>query len=122
MRDFVASSQAFIAKAGIVFEQRCPYIERHRAPLCVLLTHVQKPAFISRKDCLKYVIKRTFFCVVSFTREIYYCYLIKTNLLQQILLIDTGSYIKYSTILFNTCSLFLLEEVHKAENHSYSNQ
>ena len=38
------SSQAF-ANAGIACEQWCLYIERHPAPLCVLLTHVCKPAF-----------------------------------------------------------------------------
>ena len=33
-------ARRLIAKAGIACEQWCPYIERHRAPLCVLLTHV----------------------------------------------------------------------------------
>ena len=46
MCDFVASTQAFVAKAGIDCDHWCPYIERHRAPSCVLLTHVWKPAFI----------------------------------------------------------------------------
>ena len=40
--EFVASSQAFIAKAGIDCDHWCPYIVRHRVPLCVLLTHVWK--------------------------------------------------------------------------------
>ena len=43
MCDFVASTHAFIAKAGIACEHWCPYIVKHRAPLCVLLTHVWKP-------------------------------------------------------------------------------
>ena len=43
MRDFVASSQAFVAKAVIACDHWCPYILRHRALLCVLLTHVWKP-------------------------------------------------------------------------------
>ena len=45
MCDFVASMQASIAKAAIVSEQWCSYIERHGAPLCVVITHVWKPAF-----------------------------------------------------------------------------
>ena len=36
----------FVAKAGIACEHWCPIIERHRAPLYVLLTHVWKPAFM----------------------------------------------------------------------------
>ena len=44
--DFVASTQAFVAKAGIACEHWCPYIVRHRAPLCVLLTHVWKSVLI----------------------------------------------------------------------------
>ena len=43
MCDFVASSQAFVAKAVIACDYWCPYILRHRALLCVLLTHVWKP-------------------------------------------------------------------------------
>ena len=43
MCDFVASTQAFIAKAGIACDHWCPYILRHRALWCVLLTHVWKP-------------------------------------------------------------------------------
>ena len=39
------SSKAFVAKAGIACELRCPYIVRHRTSLCVLLTNVQKPGF-----------------------------------------------------------------------------
>ena len=46
MCDFVASSHAFIAKAGTACEHWCTYIERHRAPSCVLLTHVWKPPFM----------------------------------------------------------------------------
>ena len=34
--DCAASTQAFIAKAGISFEQWCPYIGRHGAPLWVV--------------------------------------------------------------------------------------
>ena len=49
MCDFFASTQAFVAKAGIVCEWWCSYIERHRVPLYVLLTHVWKPVF---KECL----------------------------------------------------------------------
>ena len=45
MCDFVASSQAFAAKAVIACDHWCPYIVRHRALLCVLLTHVWKPGF-----------------------------------------------------------------------------
>ena len=45
MCDFVASSQAFVAKAGIDCDHWCPYILRHRALMCVLLTHVWKPGF-----------------------------------------------------------------------------
>ena len=45
MRDFVASTQAFIAEVGIACEHWCSYIKRHRTLLCVLLTHVWKPAF-----------------------------------------------------------------------------
>ena len=45
MCDFVASSQAFVAKAEIACDHWCPYILRHRAPLCILLTHVWKPGF-----------------------------------------------------------------------------
>ena len=41
--DFVASSPVFVAKAVIACEHWCPYIVRHRAPLCILLTHVWKP-------------------------------------------------------------------------------
>ena len=37
---FVASTQAFVAKAEIACEHWCLYIERHRALLRVLLTHV----------------------------------------------------------------------------------
>ena len=44
--NFFASSHAFIAKAGIACEHWCPYIKRHRAPLCVLLTHVRKRASV----------------------------------------------------------------------------
>ena len=44
--DFAASTQAFIVKAGTACEHWCPYIERRRALLCVLLTHVWKPGFI----------------------------------------------------------------------------
>ena len=43
MCDFVATSQAFVAKVVIVCVHWCPHIVRHRAPLCVLLTHVWKP-------------------------------------------------------------------------------
>ena len=32
MCDYVASSQAFVGKAGIAWEHWCPYIVRHRAP------------------------------------------------------------------------------------------
>ena len=46
MCDFVASTQAFIAKAGIACDHWCPYILRHRALLCVPLTHVWKLAFM----------------------------------------------------------------------------
>ena len=46
MCDFVASSQAFVAKAVIACDHWCPYILRHRALLCVLLTHVWKPGLI----------------------------------------------------------------------------
>ena len=35
--DFVASTQAFVAKAGIAREHWCLYIERHRVLLCILL-------------------------------------------------------------------------------------
>ena len=45
MCDFVASSQAFVAKAVIACDHWCLYIVRHRALLCVLLTHVWKPGF-----------------------------------------------------------------------------
>ena len=45
MCNFVASSQAFVAKGGIASDHWCPYIMRHRVPLCVLLTHVWKPGF-----------------------------------------------------------------------------
>ena len=34
--DFVTSTEAFIAKVGIACEHWCPYIERHRTPLCIL--------------------------------------------------------------------------------------
>ena len=37
--------QAFIAKARIACDHWCLYIERHRALLCILLTHVWKPAY-----------------------------------------------------------------------------
>ena len=36
MCDFVASSQAFVVKAGIDSDHWCPYIVRNRAPSCVL--------------------------------------------------------------------------------------
>ena len=45
MCDFVSITQAFIAMAEIACEHWCPYVERHRSQLCVLLTHVWKPAF-----------------------------------------------------------------------------
>ena len=45
MCDFVASSQAFVTKAGIACDHWCPYIARHRELLRVLLTHVWKPGF-----------------------------------------------------------------------------
>ena len=38
-------SQAFVAKAGTDCDHWCLYIVRHRAPLCVLLTHVWKPVY-----------------------------------------------------------------------------
>ena len=41
----ILCTQAFNDKAGIASEQWCLYIERYRAPLCVLLTHVWKPGF-----------------------------------------------------------------------------
>ena len=49
MHDFYASTQAFIAKAGIVCEHWCSYIRTHRAPLCVLLTQVWKPGLRTLK-------------------------------------------------------------------------
>ena len=45
MCNFVASTQAFVSKAVIVCDHWCLYIVRHRALLCVLQTHVWKPAF-----------------------------------------------------------------------------
>ena len=45
MCDFVASSQALVAKAVIACDHWYPYILRRRALLCVLLTHVWKPGF-----------------------------------------------------------------------------
>ena len=45
MCDFAASTQAFVANPENACEQWCPYIERRRALLCVLQTHVWKPAF-----------------------------------------------------------------------------
>ena len=45
MCDFVARSQAFVVKTVIACDHWCPYIVRHRAPLCVLLTHVWKSGF-----------------------------------------------------------------------------
>ena len=38
--DFVATSQAFVVKAVIICVYCCSYIVKHRAPLCVLLTHM----------------------------------------------------------------------------------
>ena len=40
MCNFVARSQAFVAKAVIACDHWCPYIMRHRTLLRVLLTHV----------------------------------------------------------------------------------
>ena len=51
MCDFVASSQAFAVKAGIACDHWCPYIMRHRAPLCFLLTRVWKPGFRNGTVC-----------------------------------------------------------------------
>ena len=58
MCDFVASSHAFVAKAVIACDHWCPYILRHRALLCVLLTHVWKPGFIEKKLAV--------FCIVGY--------------------------------------------------------
>ena len=44
MCDFDASTQAFVAKTGIVCAHWCAYIGRHQVPPCVLPTHVWKPA------------------------------------------------------------------------------
>ena len=43
MCNFVASSEAFVAKAGIAWEHWWSYIGKHRAPLRDLLTHVWIP-------------------------------------------------------------------------------
>ena len=54
--DFVASTQAFVAKAGTACEHWCLYTERHRPLLRVPLTHVLKPAFTkSAHDCLVFI-------------------------------------------------------------------
>ena len=42
MCNFVASSHAFVVKAGLDCDHWCPYIVRRRVPLCVLLTRVWK--------------------------------------------------------------------------------
>ena len=63
MWDFVASSQAFVAKAVIACDHWCLYIVKHRALLCVLLTHVWKPGLSSERSrylllCLLHYIHR----------------------------------------------------------------
>ena len=55
MCDFVATSQAFVAKAVIAWDHWCPYIVRHRALLCVLLTHVWKPGFTTSTALVIYL-------------------------------------------------------------------
>ena len=40
-------AQAVVAKIGIDCDHWCPYIKRHQAPLCLVVTHVWKPAFNS---------------------------------------------------------------------------
>ena len=66
MCDFVASSPTFVPKAGIDCNRWCPYIVRHRAPLCVLLTHVWKPV-LRALFIIKLYIKseRIFWCSQS---------------------------------------------------------
>ena len=51
MCDFVARSQAFVVKAVIACDYWCPYIVKHRALLCVQLTHVWKPGLTFASGC-----------------------------------------------------------------------
>ena len=68
MCDFVARSQAFVAKAVIACDHWCPYIVRHRALLCVLLTHIWKPG-ITTNECVLYYMISVFSQIAKYRIE-----------------------------------------------------
>ena len=76
MCDLIASSQDFVAKVGIACEHWCPYIVRHRAPLCVLLTHAWKPGFREKSEASFVPLNAVRIVVVSLVEDLTVCHLI----------------------------------------------